>query len=163
PSADTAISTSCNERTSFTTCLLEAGIANSGDGQYGFVVVFQMVPNRSAIMRARFALSHREFMTDKKLDPADLAAITGRTLNHYDRFAESFWEGTRDHDVSQNIDALLQHIGAEPPFTLLDFGCGPGRDLKVFIERGHMAIGLEGSARFAQMARAYSGCEVWQQ
>ena len=59
-------------------------------------------------------------MTDKKLDPADLAAITGRTLNHYDRFAESFWEGTRDHDVSQNIDALLQHIGADPPFTLLD-------------------------------------------
>ena len=102
-------------------------------------------------------------MTDKKLDTADLAAITGRTLNHYDRFAESFWEGTRDHDVSQNIDALLQHIGADPPFTLLDFGCGPGRDLKVFIERGHMAIGLEGSARFAQMARAYSGCEVWQQ
>ena len=83
-------------------------------------------------------------MTDKKLDPADLAAITGRTLNYYDRFAESFWEGTRDHDVSQNIDALLQHIGADPPFTLLDFGCGPGRDLKVFIERGHMAIGLEG-------------------
>ena len=102
-------------------------------------------------------------MTDKKLDPADLAAITGRTLNYYDRFAESFWEGTRDHDVSQKIDALLQHIGADPPFTLLDFGCGPGRDLKVFIERGHMAIGLEGSARFAQMARAYSGCEVWQQ
>ena len=30
-------------------------------------------------------------MTDKKLDPADLAAITGRTLNDYDRFAESFW------------------------------------------------------------------------
>src|SRR6266480_4535234 len=109
-----------------------------------------MVPDRSAIMRARFALSHRESMTDKKLDTADLAAITGRTLNHYDRFAESFWEGTRDHDVSQNIDALLQHIGADPPFTLLDFGCGPGRDLKVFIERGHMAIGLEGSARLAQ-------------
>jgi SAM-dependent methyltransferase len=102
-------------------------------------------------------------MTDKKLDPANLEAITGRTLDHYNRSAESFWEGTRDHDVRQNIDALLQHIEGEPPFTVLDFGCGPGRDLKVFVDRGLIAIGLEGSPRFAQMARAYSGCEVWQQ
>jgi cyclopropane fatty-acyl-phospholipid synthase-like methyltransferase len=69
-------------------------------------------------------------MTDKKLDPSGLDAITGRTLHHYDRFAESFWQGTRDHDVSQNIDALLKHIEDDPPSTLLDFGCGPGRDLK---------------------------------
>jgi SAM-dependent methyltransferase len=27
----------------------------------------------------------------------------------------------------------------------------------------HVAIGLEGAAQFAAMARAYSGCEVWQQ
>jgi SAM-dependent methyltransferase len=46
---------------------------------------------------------------------------------------------------------------------MLDFGCGPGRDLKVFAERGHIAIGLEGAAHFAAMARANSGCEVWQQ
>ena len=65
--------------------------------------------------------------------------------------------------MRQNIEALLRHIEGEPPFTILDFGCGPGRDLKTFAERGHIAIGLEGSARFAAMARAYSGCEVWQQ
>ena len=51
----------------------------------------------------------------------------------------------------------------KPPFTILDFGCGPGRDLKVFAELGHIAIGLEGAAHFAAMARAHSGCEVWQQ
>ncbi len=51
----------------------------------------------------------------------------------------------------------------EPPFTILDFGCGPGRDLKVFAELGHVAVGLEGTAHFAVMARAHSGCEVWQQ
>ena len=28
---------------------------------------------------------------------------------------------------------------------------------------GHIAIGLDGSERFAQMAREDSGCEVWQQ
>ena len=95
-----------------------------------------------------------------KLKPGDLEAISGRTLGHYDHNAESFWRGTRDHDVSQNIEALLRHIEGEPPFTILDFGCGPGRDLKAFAELGHVAVGLEGSARFVEMARAYSGCEV---
>lgn len=98
-----------------------------------------------------------------RLSPQDLAQIAGRTLDHYDQRAEAFWEGTRDHDVSQNLTALLQSIEGEPPFTILDFGCGPGRDLKTCAELGHAAVGLEGAARFAAMARAYSGCAVWQQ
>jgi SAM-dependent methyltransferase len=99
----------------------------------------------------------------RKLDERDLEAIAGRTLEHYDRHAEDFWRGTRDHDVSQNVEALLQHIEGEAPFTILDLGCGPGRDLKAFTDLGHAAVGLEGSARFVEMARAHSGCEVWQQ
>lgn len=102
-------------------------------------------------------------MPGMKLDPHDLEKISSLTLEHYDKAAEDFWAGTRDHDVSQNIAALLQYIEGEPPFTILDLGCGPGRDLKAFAERSHIAIGLEGAARFAAMARAYSGCEVWQQ
>jgi len=58
---------------------------------------------------------------------------------------------------------LLAHIEGVPPFTILDLGCGPGRDLKTFAGLGHVAIGLEGAARFAEMARAFSGCDVWQQ
>jgi SAM-dependent methyltransferase len=98
-----------------------------------------------------------------KLDRQDLAKIADVTLEHYNQHAESFWRGTRDHDVSQNIAALLQFIEAEPPFTILDFGCGPGRDLKAFADLGHVAIGLEGAADFVAMARAHSGCHVWQQ
>ncbi len=98
-----------------------------------------------------------------KLNAEELVHIRGRTLGHYESRAADFWEGTRDHDVSQNIAALLDHIEAEPPFTILDFGCGPGRDLKVFAALGHVAIGLEGAHNFADMARSYSGCEVWQQ
>jgi len=98
-----------------------------------------------------------------KRNPQDLKKIAKVTLEHYDQHAEDFWQGTKDHDVSQNIEALLKYIEGKPPFTILDFGCGPGRDLKTFSERGHVAIGLEGSARLAEMARAYSGCEVWEQ
>jgi SAM-dependent methyltransferase len=99
-------------------------------------------------------------MTRDSQDPEKTSALT---LDHYNRRAAQFWEGTRDHDVSQNIAALLEYIEGAPPFTLLDFGCGPGRDLKAFAERGHVAIGLEGATQFAAMARAHSGCEVWQQ
>ena len=97
------------------------------------------------------------------LSPADLEKVASLTLEHYDQRAQDFWEGTRGHDVSQNVAALLQYIEGEPPFTILDLGCGPGRDLATFRSRGHVAIGLEGSARFAAMAREHSGCEVWQQ
>ncbi|MGH6833986.1 MAG: class I SAM-dependent methyltransferase [Methylocella sp.] len=98
-----------------------------------------------------------------KLHPQDLQKIARLTLEHYNQHAREFWEGTRDHNVSQNIAALLRHIKGEPGFTILDLGCGPGRDLKEFAKQGHIAIGLEGAAHLAAMARAHSGCEVWQQ
>jgi SAM-dependent methyltransferase len=97
------------------------------------------------------------------LKPQELARIAELTLEHYEQRADDFWRGTRAHDVSQNIAELLRHIEGEPPFQILDLGCGPGRDLEAFTELGHIAIGLEGAPRFAAMAREYSGCEVWEQ
>lgn len=98
-----------------------------------------------------------------ELTPEDLRAIAARTLSHYTEHARDFWEGTRDHDVRQNIDALLGAIESPPPFELLDFGCGPGRDLKTFRDLGHRVTGLEGSPPLAHMARTYSGCPVLEQ
>lgn len=97
------------------------------------------------------------------LEPHDLDAISAITLDDYQRNAEGFREGTRDHDVSQNIEALLRHLGPGGPFDILDFGCGPGRDLQTFRRLGHRPVGLDGTARFVEMARADAGCEVWQQ
>lgn len=98
-----------------------------------------------------------------KPNSLDLGEITDLTLARYNERAEAFWTGTKDHDVGQNIAALLQHIKAISPFNILDFGCGPGRDLKVFAELGHLATGLEGAMNFVEMARSHSGCEVWHQ
>lgn len=92
----------------------------------------------------------------------DLRTISDVTIAHYDRTADAFWEGTRDHDVSQNVAALLDHVEARP-CRILDFGCGPGRDLATFRRLGHEAVGLDGSARFVAMARRHSGCEVLHQ
>lgn len=93
----------------------------------------------------------------------ELHAVALQTLNHYALGAQAFRDGTRDHDVSQNIAALLQFIEAPAPFALLDFGCGPGRDLKAFKALGHHPTGLEGAAPLAEMARTHSGCTVLQQ
>ena len=98
-----------------------------------------------------------------RLTAQELEAVSQHTLAHYNQRAEDFFAGTRDHDVSQNIATLLRYMETTAPCTILDVGCGPGRDLRAFKELGHMAIGLEGSACFAEMARAYSACEVWQQ
>jgi len=98
-----------------------------------------------------------------KLSAHDLKEIASQTLEHYERRADDFWAGTRDHDVSQNIAAMLHYIEGVGPFAILDFGCGPGRDLKRLAELGHAPVGLEGAARFAAMARTYSRCQVLEQ
>jgi SAM-dependent methyltransferase len=103
-------------------------------------------------------------MNKKSVMSSDqLEQLSQRTLAHYSQHAEEFFAGTVSHDVSQNIAALLEYIEAPTPYFILDVGCGPGRDLKTFSEFGHTAIGLEACERFAEMARAYSACEVWQQ
>jgi SAM-dependent methyltransferase len=96
-------------------------------------------------------------------DPEPLSEISRVTLAHYAQEAESFWQGTRDHDVSQNLDALLDAIPGSGPFRILDFGCGPGRDLRALLERGHEPVGLDGAEPFVRMAREFAGVEVWQQ
>src|SRR5436190_4249886 len=99
----------------------------------------------------------------KFLGPKELRRISRGTLDHYDQNAASFWQGTKDHDVTQNYRALLDALPKKKILNILDFGCGPGRDLFYFKKLGHHVVGLEGSRSFCEMARAYSGCEVWEQ
>ena len=113
------------------------------------------IPGFCPISRKQRILAHSH--------DSDALGISRATLAAYDARAEAFWDGTRDHDVRQNIAALLEQIEAEAPFTILDLGCGPGRDLAAFRALGHRAIGVDGAARFVEMARRHSGCEVWHQ
>jgi len=93
----------------------------------------------------------------------DLSEIATRTLGHYEANATSFWAGTRDHDVTQNYAALLDALGNRAGLRLLDFGCGPGRDLVALTALGHAVTGLDGTPAFVHMARERSGCVVLEQ
>ena len=56
------------------------------------------------------------------------------TIDYYERNAERFWAGTRDHDVTQNYDAFLKSMTGDGPYKILDFGCGPGPTISVMFE-----------------------------
>jgi SAM-dependent methyltransferase len=101
----------------------------------------------------------------KPVPPSDssLDAIAARTLGHYESRAHDFWEGTRDHDVSQNLQALLEALPGRAGLRILDLGCGPGRDLVTLRAMGHTAVGLDGCEAFVTMAREHSGAEVLHQ
>jgi len=94
---------------------------------------------------------------------ASMTSFSAGTLGHYEANAAAFWEATKDHDVRQNYGALLGALEGAGPFTILDLGCGPGRDLVALRAFGHEAVGLDGCATFCAMARARSGCEVLHQ
>ena len=98
-----------------------------------------------------------------RVDVEQSRRMSEMTIAHYDRLAEAYWDGTREHDVSENYTALLDAIEGDPPYSILDLGCGPGRDLHHFRSLGHDAVGLDGSKEFVAMARSYSGCEVLHQ
>jgi len=97
------------------------------------------------------------------LDNGQLRRITETTIGHYDQAAEDYRRGTLDHDVSQNRAAFLEAMQGEPPYSILDLGCGPGRDVHYFRSLGHEVMGLDGSVEFVAMARRYTGCDILHQ
>lgn len=99
----------------------------------------------------------------KTLSLGDLTDITSTTLDHYESLANEFWDGTKDHDVTENYTALLEVLPERDRLRILDFGCGPGRDLMYFKSLGHEPVGLDGSITFCKMARMNSGCTVLHQ
>lgn len=85
------------------------------------------------------------------------------TLRDYDRAAEDYWAWTKDQDLAADYDWFLSFMPERGPLDLLDLGCGPGRDLLQLRQRGHRAVGLDGSLAMVKMARRYAGCPVLHQ
>lgn len=82
------------------------------------------------------------------------------TIDYYNKNAEKFITGTVDVDfgVVQNrfLDKLTK--GA----SILDFGCGSGRDTKYFLEKGYKVTAIDGSQELCKLASEYTGITVKQ-
>ncbi|GIT72505.1 MAG: hypothetical protein Ct9H300mP28_23190 [Pseudomonadota bacterium] len=92
----------------------------------------------------------------------DLEEIEKLTIGHYENNAESFRVGTKDHDVSQNIAAFLGALPKDKKLDILDFGCGPGRDVNVFKEMGTGLLGWM-EQRILQNDSAIKQCPILHQ
>ncbi|BCO09898.1 SAM-dependent methyltransferase [Desulfolithobacter dissulfuricans] len=80
------------------------------------------------------------------------------TPDFYHTHARKYFEQTRAIDSSRFLGVLAHRLpkGA----TVLDIGCGSGRDLLYLKNSGFCATGLERSAKLAELARKFSGCPV---
>ena len=82
------------------------------------------------------------------------------TLNYYNANAQDFVQGTVGVDFHITQDRFLAQLAAGA--SILDFGCGSGRDTKYFLERGYAVEAMDGSAELCKLASAYTGIKVKQ-
>lgn len=80
-----------------------------------------------------------------------------RTIDYYNQNADSFVRGTVSVDFKKTQDRFLQLLTGK---TILDFGCGSGRDTKYFLESGFDVTATDGSEELCKCASAYTGIQV---
>lgn len=82
------------------------------------------------------------------------------TLKYYNQNALSFVEGTKNVDFKSIQDKFISRLpqGA----SILDFGCGSGRDTKYFLEQGFQVTATDGSEELCKLAGEYTGIPVKQ-
>ena len=81
-----------------------------------------------------------------------------QTIDYYNINAENFIENTRNVDMYLAQDKFL-HLLNEGA-TILDFGCGSGRDTRYFMDKGYRVTATDGSAELCRRASTFTGIEV---
>ena len=82
------------------------------------------------------------------------------TLNYYNSNAAVFSETTKNVDFSEVQQIFIKHL--LPDASILDFGCGSGRDTKYFLDQGYHVTATDGSEVICKMATDYTGIQVKQ-
>ena len=81
------------------------------------------------------------------------------TIKYYNTNAEDYFNSSINADMSSLYAEFLGYIPSKG--SILDLGCGSGRDLKYFSEQGYKAEGLDASKELCKLAEEYSGCHVY--
>ena len=80
------------------------------------------------------------------------------TLDYYDVNAESFCFGTQNAAFSEHQDTFLSYL--PPQASILDLGCGSGRDSRAFLHKGYDVEAMDGSKELCRLASQCIGKEV---
>jgi SAM-dependent methyltransferase len=80
------------------------------------------------------------------------------TLAYYEANAQRFADGTIDVDLSELYRHFLELLPTGG--SILDAGCGPGRDIRYFSERGFQVVAFDNSPEMVRFASEYSGQDV---
>ena len=80
------------------------------------------------------------------------------TLDYYNSHADSFREDTIHASMSALQKEFLEMLPAGG--RILDLGCGPGRDTRLFLERGFRVTAVDGSEELCRLAEAFTGLPV---
>ena len=80
------------------------------------------------------------------------------TIDYYEQNAKLFIEGTLNVDFAEIQHMFLELLPEKA--TILDFGCGSGRDTKHFLEQGYSVDAIDGSLELCRAASDYTGIKV---
>ena len=80
------------------------------------------------------------------------------TINYYNQNAENFIANTQNADMHPTQERFLRLLDANT--SILDFGCGSGRDTKYFLEKGYQVTATDGSAELCRLASEFTGIKV---
>ena len=75
------------------------------------------------------------------------------TLKYYNDNAEEYFKKTVNGKLIENYNIFLNYIPKNS--YLLDFGCGFGRDSKVFIDKGYRVRAIDGSIKMCEIGTKY--------
>ena len=82
------------------------------------------------------------------------------SIDYYNKYAVKFFEDTVDQDMSPIIGKFLAKM--EEGATILDMGCGSGRDSLYMYELGYDVTALDASAEMCRLAEVHTGLEILQ-
>ena len=81
-----------------------------------------------------------------------------KTIDYYNDHSGEFAERVNSVDMSREYRRFLRYVPKGG--SIVDMGCGSGRDMRFFSEEGYSVSGVDASEMMCKVARDYSHCPV---
>ena len=79
------------------------------------------------------------------------------SVDYYNKYSNAYFDSTVEIDMSEKLNRFIEMLDSGD--TVLDLGCGSGRDSKVMLENNLEVTLLDASSELAELADIYTGVE----